>query len=391
MAIVVLLVANVVQAGKIFDLFWPDASRASYFLQGAISAAYIVIAIIQGDVLIALAAMAVLSYLVFGHVVFVLNTGLRANFNAIVMYFPLLTFIALAKSNCSMRSILRIFVRICFAYSLFYILVNAFILKDLGQSAVVLDGHDEGTGRVYLAAAYPAFVALYALRARRLHAAIRIVMIAVALSAMIMSGTRAFIGAFLLVFAIGVARHMSAGVRLALMVVVLTGMTVILLGLVWTGWNPFSWFASDSSGLYRAFEYQYAIKVLQSHWFFGVGTPTNFTDLQAFLQTPKYSPLYSSDLGIIAPLFEFGLPGLVIFIAATCFCMMAPVESKGPEFQALKLTCITCASYAIISPLLLLEPAAIFVMLLVALQYRENRSVMGRAPKGEWFFHIADD
>lgn len=389
----VLLAANIAQAGKVFDIFWADASRTSYLLQGLISILYVAIAIGKGEVLIALAAGAIVTYLALAHLVFVFNAGVRANFNAIVTYFPLLTFSAFAISNCSMRHILRMMLLICLAYTIFYIAINSYIMSDpIGHASVILIGHGEDSGRVYLAAAYPAFVALYALRARRVNFLARLLLVGVSVLAIWMSGSRAFTAALALVFAIGAVRHMNVAVRFTLLVTVLGAMIVILAGIVWVGWNPFSWLAFDTSGTYRAFEYEYAVKAIRAHWMLGVGTPTTLADLQHYLGTPKYSPLFASDLGIIAPIFEFGVSGLVIFVAVTCFCMMAPVESKGPEFQALKLVCITCASYAIISPLLLLEPASIFVMLLIALRIREgHRDVATVTAKGAWFFHIAEE
>jgi hypothetical protein len=372
-----LLFANAMQAGKIFALFLPTASQIALAVQLLIAALYMLVAIRRGHGAIIAATVGLIAYLAAAHVIFVANSGSKYNFDTILTYVPLLSFVAFYEFNCSIRRIIRIYVVIAALYVAFYIVLNSVVLSgNIGRGSIILDSHNEDSSRVYFAGIYGAFLAFYALRAQQLHASLRMVLLLMVVYAFWLSGTRALFFIMSIVFVIAVIQQMNFTVRMGLLAVTLVLMGAMLVGLFFPSWNPLLFFSTDSSAYYRAREYYTAIGTIRAHWFLGVGTPSDFQALQTFLGTPRYEPLYASDLGPIAAFFEFGIIGLVAYLAAVIFCLTVELGNHDAEQQALQLTCITCALYAVFSPLILLEAGAMFVMLLIAAWLRERRPVV---------------
>lgn len=369
---VMLLVANMVQAAKVFDPFWAGASRMAYGVQALIAMIYIAVAIRRQHFEIVVAALCLVAFLLFAHAVFIVNTHSRPNFNTIFTYMPLLTFVPLYESAMPIRQVLRIQLFVCAAYMVFYVAAYSTVLNIAGGSGAVLSSHDGGAGRVYLSAAYASFLALFAVRAKHYNPALRGALLGLSGLAIVMSGTRTFLAVLVLVLTFSAASLMNRSVRLAFLVLTGLIMVMILGGLVSSSWNPFLFLSSDSSASYRGMEYVFAIRAIQAHWLLGVGTAGDFNTLQAYLETPKYQPLYPADLGIVAPFFEFGLIGVIAFVAMTYFCLATAMISPEYEMQAMQLNCMTCAIYGVASPAMLFEPSSIFVMMLVAAWLRQR-------------------
>src|SRR5262249_54511235 len=125
-----MVVANVVQASRICDLFWPDASRTAYAVQGIVAAIYAMAAALRGHVGRALAALVLLLLLVGAHAVFVANSGATPNYNAAITYVPLLSFVALIESRYPIEQVLRVLLFTSIAYLLAYIALNNLIIAN---------------------------------------------------------------------------------------------------------------------------------------------------------------------------------------------------------------------------------------------------------------------
>jgi hypothetical protein len=368
-----LLLANVIQGAKIFDGIWPKASSAAFLITLAVTGTFLVVAAYRQHLRYILWALAFTIYLIVSHIIFLNNSGGSANFNSIAYYMVIPTFVAFFECDMKMLKILKIFAYICFGYTVLYISFNSTILSRSSLGGGVLASHDAQGGRVYLASAYAAFVGWYAIKGSKLNALLRIAMVVAAFYALWLSGTRLFTAVFCLLVIMSLLDMVGSVARSAFFAVILTSIVVLLLGLFWPGWNPFDYLSSDNSGYYRAREYSAALDVIKSHWLMGVGVAGNFEALQSFLHTPRYEPLFASDLGGLGPLFEFGLLGLLAFIATAYFCLITePRKTKHPELSALYFTCITCSLYGVMSPMILVEPASIFVALLIAVRLRRT-------------------
>lgn len=379
-----LVVANVVQAARIFDLFWEDASRFSYVAQAIVIAIYTATALWRRHWFAFFSVLVIAALLIGSHSVFTELSGKAANYNSVVTFVPMLTFIAFVEARYPIDKILRIMLVASGIYVVAYIILSPIILQNYASSAaVVLKGHGDDLNRLYFSPAYACFLMLYGLRATKQPIALRGLLILLAAVALWMGNTRSIIAITAVVFALSAFNLLILPVRVAILGFVGFAMMLILIGFVFPEWNPYLAAMSDGSGAYRAIEYNWVIRVLGHNWITGIGTPGEFVDLQIYLQrdygVPRNIWIYASDLGILGVYFQFGLIGVVGFLAAVAFCIIARWQSSGYEMQALQLTALTCAVASINAPLLFMDPSAIFLMLLVAAWWRNRRPLKGEA------------
>jgi hypothetical protein len=369
-----LLVANLVAAARIFDTFWSNASRLSFVVQGLVIGYFLLVAVRRGDWRIVAAAVAVAIYFVFAHFLFVFQSGTAVNLNAIAIYLPLLAFVPFYEADIPIGQIMRVWVMVTAVYLLVYVFANGRLTSGAEASSALLLNHNQSGKRVFLAAAHASFVAFYGLRVRHLHPGLRVALIALAVCALWMSGSRTFLLVFGMVFMIGAAGQMTRFVRIALFVLVMSVAAMLLAGLLWPGWNPFDYMIWDDSAYYRGHEYAVAMREIVRHPLLGVGISGVAVDLQHYFGTARFEPLFGSDLGALGPLIDFGLIGLAAFVCALYFALVPETPSHRFDVDALKLTCITCAVNGVISPILLFDPGASFLMLLIAIWLRRNRA-----------------
>lgn len=381
-----LIVGNVMQAARIYDLFWEDASRAGYLAQAIPIVIYLAVAVYQRHWACVILAVAVSLVLVNSHTQFVRLSGTQENYNCIATFLPLLTFVPFVTTKVPMDRILRILLVVTTIYVVSYLILIPVVSEHYASNAfILLPSHGGDDRRLYLAAAYATFAMLYGLRANGRSLIVRAGLILIGAAALWLSDTRTMIVIVIGVFSLGAFKLLVRPVRVALYGMVLLALLLILLGFVFSDWNPYSAAISDGSGAYRAIEYSWVIRILEHNWLMGVGTPGKFIDLQLYLQrdfsVPRSIWIFATDLGPLGAYFQFGLIGLAVFFAAITFCMISPWKSTSPESQALQMTAFACAIYGISSPLLVMEPSAIFLLLLVAAWWRDRRLVEGRTPR----------
>lgn len=374
-----LIIGNIVQAARIYDLFWEDASRFGYIAQGIPVAIYLGVAIYRRHWFSVISAVILAALLFNSHTQFVRLSGLQENYNCIATFIPLLTYVAFVEADVPLERMMRILLIFSTIYVASYVLLIPIISQYYGSNAfILLQGHGDDSRRLYFAAAYAAFVMLYGLRASGISIVIRALLILLGAVALWLSDTRTMVAIVVVVFALAAFKLLVRPVRVAIFCVVLFGFLLILLGFVFTDWNPYTATIADTSGAYRAIEYSWVIRVLEHNWLMGVGTPGEFVQLQNYLQrefsVPRSIWIFATDLGPLGAYFQFGLIGLVGLVAAVTFCMVSPWKNTSPEGQALQMTAFACAVYGLSSPLLLMEPSAIFLMLMIASWWRDRRA-----------------
>lgn len=385
-AIALLLLGNVIQAARVFDLFWEDASRFAYVVQAVPVVIYLVVAIFRRHWVPAGAALLLAFLVLNSHAQFTRLAGTLENYNSVATFVPLLTFVAFVEAGISIERTLRILLVLSTIYVISYIGLVPIVSKHYTtNSYILLDGHGGGERRLYLAAAYATFIMLFGLRANTMPMVLRASLILLGTAALWLSDTRTMVAIVLGVFALAACKLLLRPVRIAILGGVMFGMFLILLGFVFTDWNPYTAFISDSSGSYRAIEYSWVIRVLGHNWFMGVGTPGEFIQLQTYLQrefaVPRSIWIFASDLGPLGAYFQFGLIGLAGFLSIVTFCMVSPWKNSSPEAQALQMTAFACAVYGVSSPLLMMEPSAIFMTLMIAMWWRDRRPASVEAPR----------
>jgi hypothetical protein len=371
-AIAAFFTALLIESAQIFDLVFPHISRRCFFVMLIIVAYYLRPPWKKADLPMVLAGMGALVFVIIEHAIFVLSTGWQSNFSAVASFLPLIGFVPVYRSQCSLATTLRIFLALMIIYLFIYVVgFQFFTTTDFGITRII--HNDSGRGlRLFLMASFASYVAFYSMSDTKLHFAARIALIFVALIALYLSGYRTFMICFLLVAGLSVARLTGLATRLVLFAVVVIVSAVLLWGIVFPGWNPFVYFGSDNSASARADEYSLAQYVLTKHWFLGIGIASDFQAQQTFVGSPTYKPLYPSDLGSVGALLMFGIPGFIAFIAMTFFSMMAPIQERGtPELRALRLNGIVCGVIGVISPSIILEANAIFFALIFAAWLRD--------------------
>lgn len=134
-----------------------------------------------------------------------------------------------------------------------------------------------------------------------------------------------------------------------------------LYGLYDPSWNPFALFAGDSSGSFRAFEYELARMFIWQDPIFGFGiAPT--PQAASFLLNEKF--FSGSDLGPIGVWFDYGIIGLVLFLLATTTACRAITGVRANLATALSLSGCFLAAYGCLAPLILTGGSTIFAVLL---------------------------
>jgi hypothetical protein len=360
-----LLIAITVQAATIFDIFWSQATYFSYVVQIVVFVTFLVYPLFRMNVPIFLSAIGIIAFLAAEHVVFCRMAGQPYNFNAILMYIPLISFFSLYRSGCSLRYILNTLAIVVTVYLAVYLIGYDWLINS-GASRSVHAGDASRGVRLLLATGFASFLAFYAIAASGRPLALRSVMFLMAVAALYLSGSRMFGMLFLVILALSTLRLLGFGVRLLLFGLFALICGVLLLGFVLPDWNPFGYMAWDGSAYARSLEYRYALLWSSRTWMFGVGIPGTFAQLQTFLKTPLYEPLYATDLGVMGPLFVFGIPGLIAFLAATYFSIVPVIGGReGPEFRSMRLNGILCGMFGVLSPSLLLEQNALFLSILI--------------------------
>lgn len=373
--ITALLVAIVVHAAVIVDLLWPSATYASYFVQISVFLFYLFFPLTRIRLAIQIPAIAIFLFLVLEHVWFCHLSQQPYNFNAVLTYIELLSFLPFYRSGVPISRILKILFILITLYLLFYVVGHNSILSGaLGDNRAIHDGDTARGSRLYLAAAFASFVAYYAMTNRRLGFLLRSGAFLIAVYALWLSGFRTFGLIFVIVMLLSLMRLLGGATRLALFGLFCVISGTLLLGFLVPHWNPFNYMSWDGSAFARSLEYRVAMKVVQQHWMWGVGIANTFDAQQIFFRTREYEPLYPSDLGILGPLILFGIPGVVAFVAATYFCIASPLRRDGGSgIRGLQLNCIACGLYGVISPSLMIEQNAVFLSLLFVAQLRAGQ------------------
>ena len=381
---VLYVVANIVQAARIYNVFWPDTTRAAFIVQAVVTLGYTILAFYRGNVLVALGSVLVTAFLTGAHLVFVTQTGAPASFNIVATYLPILAFVVIRETKLPPGLFFRIVAVVSTLYIVSFIALNDYIIRSWPPDGSILLNEHSGDGyRVYFVGAYALFVAFCALRDRQMAMALRILLAVLAGTGILLSGTRAFLAIAALVVVLSPLIARSRPFRIGLLSVIYGGMAVLLLGLFVLDWNPFFIFTTDQSALTRAEEYRLVTETIRGHWLTGVGLATDPAYLRHYLGLGPYDAVYASDLGVLGPFFDFGVAGLVAMVGAVYFALTTRRVSTDPVLQAMQLVCVAGALYAIISPMILIEPSAIFLMGLLAVVLRQRgRGRHRRAPFG---------
>jgi hypothetical protein len=314
-------------------------------------------------------------YFLLEHLLFAHLTGTAPNLNSVASYLPLLSFVTFCETGLSIRKLIKIFAIVSAVYLLIYVAGHSFLvgLNASGGSGL-LSADSSRANRLYLLAPWASFVAFYALKSISRQAILSIVIIALAFAALWLSGSRTYQLFFAAVFACATFHLTGRWLRGGLFVFFLVIMFLQLYGLFSESWNPYAYMAWDDSAYYRSLEYARIINGLRDNWLLGTGVPSDLEILADYLKASRHEQIFASDLGPIGIMFMFGLPGLAALIYVVYFCTAGSDRVFSfPELRAVQLNCLLCAGLAVLSPMIVLESASVFLGLLAAIHVRARR------------------
>ncbi|AYC99519.1 hypothetical protein [Neorhizobium sp. NCHU2750] len=161
----------------------------------------------------------------------------------------------------------------------------------------------------------------------------------------------------------------------------IAGSAYVMSGLLYHSFNPFEQFANDSSGSYRAMEYEVVRQriFMDPLWGFGVTPSVDMT--KSFLGEMQ---IFSSDLGPMGVWFDLGLLGLALYFFVLWKCA-EPLRALAPNYGwPLLMTGAMLTAYGCISPLAMSAPGGTTVTGLIiglSLGTRKSPFRQGRRPR----------
>ncbi len=375
-----LLAALTCYGARIFNVTFGPLQRICLLLQLGVFLWSVTVAISRGHVGVAVAGVSTVTYVLFSHGLFCYISGGRPDFNAMAAFLPVVAFVFFSESRVRMETIGRILAWISVFYAALYVGTHDLLIH-MNTDAVggVLAADGSRAQRLFLAAAWPAYAAFYFALDRKFPTPVRIVCVAIAMAAMLISGSRGFTAMFIIIFALQLAGLTGMMLRVAIFSSFLIALAALLTGLLFTQWNPYALMASDSSASYRASEFLRAIHAIHSYWPLGIGLPDQPQALSHFLRTARYEVIYPSDLGPLGILLMLGVPGLMLCVALVYFCTIGSASrASSVAVRAVQSTCLLMAAIAWLSPMLMIEPASVFVGILIGIFVRSRRHEKAR-------------
>jgi hypothetical protein len=347
---------------------------------------YLFLTLHRGHVLPSLAAAGFSLLVIVQMLSFSSSENLPLNFNIFFQYIWVLTFVPFAGiALAGMRTyLLRWTVIYATIYCFVYVALNGVKFSGLVPAvywqALVLSDIERGdrlflyTGAVWIAY----FYWLTDMRLAKRKRAVFFYCIAALAIGLSLSRVAILLTLALTIAFIAVPRPAALNSFVRVVLLLVSG--VILYGVVDTDFNPFAFFSSDSSGSYRAMEYE----ILQFH--IGRSPLTGFgiaSSNEAASTALGHDFFFASDLGAAGVWFDFGLFGLLTYLAAL-WLVSKPARTLPPNYGwALFLTGCIMTAYGCMAPIMLSPGGAATFGLIAAMHLAERAYAPARpSPAG---------
>ena len=373
-----ILAVTVFGAG-IFDIGPIKLSRIALYTQLILLFLYFGKAVIRQHFGTAASFILLFLYIIWSHLRFAALSDTVANVNGLASFLPILSFIIFCETDASLKSMLRVLAGISLVYCAIYVLGHGWLLAANKASAggvlVAASGRSE---RLYLLAVWAAYAVYYAWCNRDAHWLMRGALALFGLAAIWLSGSRMFQATFTIYAVLLMIGVTGFVVRWGTFAVFFLLSLVMLSGLIFQSFNPYSLMEWDTSAAYRMVEYARGAETIRSHFLLGIGLPLDMDSLIGFLRTPRYDLYFASDLGITSMLMMFGLPGLLLSVFFVYYCAaISGIHYQAREIKALQMTGLMACAIAWFSPMFFIESAVIFLGLLIALGVKSSRLKSG--------------
>jgi hypothetical protein len=234
----------------------------------------------------------------------------------------------------------------------------------------------ERGNRLFLYAAAAALAFFYWLQSAKRDPNPKHVILAFAtFAAMLLSQSRVYILASSIIALLYIFTSRLMLIRLICLTAFWAMLLINLYGLLDPNWNPYAFFAGDSSGSFRINEYNLARTLITNHPWFGIGIAANASDEWFYIGQDFF---FASDLGGMGVWIDWGLLGFIFFIFGT-HVICTPVRTVAPDYSiSLFLTGCLLAAFATIAPNIM-YPGGIITFAIV-LGFYLDRPSLGKGP-----------
>lgn len=172
-------------------------------------------------------------------------------------------------------------------------------------------------------------------------------------AASVLSLSRVYLLIIFLLTVLFIVSQRPAWVSIAARTVLIVGSAYVLSGMVYHSFNPFDQFNGDSSGAYRAMEYEIIRSRIWMDAFWGFGVPPSGEMMKTFLG--EYM-IFSGDLGPLGVWFDLGILGLCLYYYLLWKCS-EPLRFLPPDYGwPLLLAGSMMTAYGCMAPLALAAP-----------------------------------
>ncbi|MDI1295642.1 MAG: O-antigen ligase family protein [bacterium] len=380
----VFVVASVFVAGRLFQIVGPSASGIGF---GAVAITVIAAAalrFLKFDIPVMAPFALTFGFFALSLYIFAGNFSREVNLNAIgpfigimsfVVYYP---FIVRGKISTVTKTILLFST----VYAALYLILNitylsGLMVPNLG-SLVIPDAPGGRADRILAASAVLTVGAsMWLVRARSHLTPLNIAMLILFLVDIYLTGSRYYQAVFVLLSIIYIitGRARTCG-YIAISLFVL-GASQMIISALFDLKNPFEIFGGDNSATVRAASVSLAVPHIREHWLMGVGFPSSDLD-NVWAMSTKY--FFSSDLGALGIMYNYGLVGLLLFGLLSYFSALperriAATPDTALDAQAITLTGAICALQGLIAPVLWIGSGTFLsgLFLAIALVYFARR------------------
>lgn len=321
-------------------------------------------------------------WLIFNQIaVFADRAWIPFNANTFFQYIWLLTFVPFAgicmagERDYLLKWVMVYGTAYCGFYALASTLQTAGLLPGQFLEAIVSSDVERGA-RIYMylgLACLAYFYWLTQIRKRRTYASV--ICFSICLSASLLSLSRVYILIVILLTILFLAQPKPALMKITTRLLLIGGSAFVLSGMLYPSFNPFAYFSNDSSGSYRAFEYEIVRQRVEMSPFWGFGLSATSDAKEAFLGPYL---IFSGDLGPLGVWFDFGVIGLAGYAVVLWKCSQPQRNIRYDFGWPLFLTGAMMAAYGFMAPLAVTEGGSTMTGLIVGLGLASGIHGQGR-------------
>jgi hypothetical protein len=335
------------------------------------------VTVVQRDVAALLVFLGILLFFVLYMFVFSIKSGREINWNAMAQTYGLLGFIVfyeIGKRQLFPR-LLRVMYFMLTIYLVWYvvkaILYYAGLIDVIEPPEIYTVLHDQERGqRLFLAGALATFVWTYALTHMQERFTLgHFLAFALAVSASALSISRVFLAVNLAVFLLYFFTRNIRLVSIATFAMYILVALYLMTGIFDTSINPFDISSTDTTTLYRKYEYDVMVTHIHEDPVIGIGLYDSNAGISYYVGRMLFFP---SDIGIIGVWMMFGLIGVLLlgFLPAYICCFpRASIHNTGmsnADLRTLSLTGCCIGLYASTSMNMINGPDSLIFSLILA-------------------------